>query len=267
MKIVLGSFANKAISYGFSRLEAQAKSFELFDKIYLFTEKDLTPTFKKDFKRYMIPYTRGFGYWCWKPQIILQLLDKIDEGDILLYMDIGSHLNIGGKKRLLEYIKTVDESETGILAFRSPEHLESKLTKMDIFEYFGVADNKFYTNTTQIEDGHIFIKKSPFAISFIKEWMKAYCDDFSLATDSPSRKANFGDFMENRHDQSLFSILGKKYGITTLSTDETYSTDWSTMTDYPFQAKRDKAYKNERYHKHRFKLEKLYRLLWKIRYK
>lgn len=266
MKKYLCSFGNKALSKGFLRLKNQVEELDIFDKTFFYTESNLNKEFKKKFKKYLIPYSRGFGYWCWKPQIILQTLNMMDTNDILLYMDIGSHLNVNGKKRLLEYFDIVNNSETGILAFRSPIHLERELTKMDIFEYYGVAEDKFYTDTTQIENGHIFIKKNETSVSFIKEWLQAYYDDYSLATDKPSKTKNFDDFRENRHDQSLFSILGKRNNITTLSTDETYSIDWSTMGDFPLLAKRDKVYKNEFSSRYRRGLGGIYRRLWKLLY-
>lgn len=242
MKRVLVSFANKAMSGGFSRLEGQAKSFEIFDNIYLYTEKYLDKTFRGQFKEYLNAETKGYGYWVWKPQVILQVLRTLNDGDILLYMDVGSHLNIGGKSRLLDYFDLVEKSDTGILAFRSPNHLDSKLTKMDVFAYLGVADNEFFTHTTQIEATHLLIRKCKDSVSIIEEWLQVFYNDFDLATDGFSKLPNFPDFQSARHDQSIFSILGKKYNITTLSTDETWSTNWSTLDNYPLQARRDKVY-------------------------
>lgn len=254
------------MSKGFPRLQRQAEDLNIFDKTHYYTEAKLDVDFKKKFRKYLIPFSRGFGYWCWKPQIILQTLDKMNDGDILLYMDLGSHLNIKGCERLQEYFILTDKSETGILAFRSPEHIDKTLTKMDVFKYFGVEDNKQYTNTTQIEAGHLFIKKSDFTVSFINEWLNVIYNDFSLITDSPSKEKNFEEFKDHRHDQSIFSILAKKYNITTLSTDETYSTDWSTMLDFPLLAKRDKVYNSKFYKKYQRELSGIYRRLWKLLY-
>lgn len=266
MKKHLCSFTNKAMSKGFLRLQRQAEDLNIFDKTHYYTEAKLDVDFKKKFKKYLIPFSRGFGYWCWKPQIILQTLDKMNNGDILLYMDLGSHLNVKGRERLQEYFILTDKSETGILAFRSPEHIDKTLTKMDVFKYFGVEDNKQYTDTTQIEAGHLFIKKNDFTVSFINEWLNVIYDDFSLITDSPSKEKDFEEFKNHRHDQSIFSILAKKYNITTLSTDETYSTDWSTMLDFPLLAKRDKVYNNKFYKKHQRELGSIYQRLWKLLY-
>lgn len=266
MKKYLCSFGDKALSKGFLRLENQAQELNIFDKTYFYTESDLNKKFQKKFRKHLIPYSRGFGYWCWKPQIIMQTLEVMDIGDTLLYMDLGSHLNVKGRERLQEYFTLTDKSETGILAFRSPEHTDKKLTKMDVFKHFGVEDSTQYTDTMQIEATHLFIKKTDFTVSFIKEWLNVIYDDFSLITDSPSKAENFKEFKDHRHDQSIFSILAKKYKITTLSTDETYSIDWATMSNFPLLAKRDKVYRSKFHSKYRRELGGIYRRLWKLLY-
>lgn len=264
--IVLCSFANKLFMHGFPRLHSQAIEMNVFDEIYLNTEKDLNADFKRKFRKELVPYSKGYGYWCWKPQIILQTLNKMNEGDILLYMDLGSHLNVDGRKKLEEYIELVRATESGIFAFRSPVHIEKKLTKMDLLDYFGVAENTEFTDTTQIEATHIFIRKCNVSVSFVKEWLQVIYKNFDLITDSPSTKSNSNIFYAHRHDQSIFSVLGKKYNVKTLSTDETYSTDWTTMGDYPLLAKRDRVLKYWWQKKYYSKIGKIYKLIWKLRY-
>ena len=261
---VLCSFANSLFENGFPRLKSQADEMCVFEKVYFYTEKNLDSDFKKHFKKHLIPYSKGYGYWCWKPQVILQTLNKINDGDILLYMDLGSHLNVNGRKRLLEYIELVKADQTGILAFQSPTYVENSLTKMDVFDYFGVREDKRFTDTTQIEATHIIIRKCDKSVEFVTKWIKVIYDDFSLITDSKSRNANFDTFYAHRHDQSIFSILAKKYNIQTLSINETYSLDWDTMKNYPVLAKRDKVLKNSFQRRYYSKIGKFYRVIWKI---
>lgn len=260
--LVIISFANTSLTKGFSRLQVQAHEFKVFDDIVLYSERDLDKSFRNTFQKLLRPYSKGYGYWCWKPQVIYQTLCKMKEGDILLYMDLGSHLNVSGKDRFMDYIDHVSKSETGILAFRSPVHIERKLTKMDVFRYFQVEEDKFYTDTTQIEATHIFIRKCRTSIDFINEWLHVLYDNSGLFTDSISQFPEFVEFEEHRHDQSVFSILAKKYCIETLSTNETYSEDWNTMDSYPLLAKRDKVLNHWWQKKYYGKIAKLYKLLW-----
>lgn len=276
MKRAICTFASHYLTEGFPRFREQAKSMNIFDEIYTFSEKDLDKDFRKRWGRYLIPYSRGFGYWCWKPWILLQAINRLEDGDVLLYIDVGCILNPKGRDRLLEYYDMVEKSETGILGVKSqiesyngmPEtiYYEYEWTKADIFEHYQVLDDKSFTHTTQFESTIIFFKKSNISVQFIKDWYQAYLDDYSLATDSPSRIPNLPGFIENRHDQSIYSILAKKYKITEISTNEIFARDWSLLDNYPIHARRDKYYPSKFHYKHRFRLRKLYRSLWKIKY-
>jgi hypothetical protein len=55
------------------------------------------------------------------------------------------------------------------------------------------------------------------------EWLDVFETRFDLIDDSPSKIKNFSEFVENRHDQSVFSILCKINGIVSLSA---YEFDW-----------------------------------------
>lgn len=276
MKKALCTFGSHYLTEGFPRFRKMAADMGIFDEVYTFSEKDMDKDFKKKWGRYLIPYSRGFGYWCWKPWMLLQALDRLDDGDVLLYLDVGCILNPKGLERMLEYYEKVEKSPVGMMGTRSqtesynnmPETLywEYEWTKGDVFAYYNVLDDKSYTHTTQFESGIIFFKKSPTTVQFVKDWEKAYNDDYSLATDSPSRVPNFEGFIENRHDQSIYSILAKKYKIAEISTNETFQRDWSLLDNYPIQARRDKYYPSKFHYKHRFRLRKLYKAWWKVKY-
>lgn len=277
MKRVVCTFANHFLAKGFPRFKEQAESMNVFDEIIFYTHKDVDKSIKRRYQQYYFPYSRGYGYWTWKPYIILKTLEQLNEGDILLYTDVGCFFNPKGRERLLDYFEIVDKSPASVLGFQSYEenyngmpetvYYEYEWTKGDIFDYFGVRDDKSYTHTTQIESTAIFFKKNEKAMSFVKDWHKALWDDIALITDEPSRSPNLPGFKENRHDQSLYSILGKKYGITTLSTNEIFpeNQNWKLLEHYPIWAMRDKHYPSKSHYKHRFRIRKIYSTLCKIK--
>ncbi len=276
MKKIVCTFGNHFLTKGFPRFIQMAESMNIFDEIHTLSEKDIDNDLYKKWGRYLIPYSRGFGYWSWKPHIILNMLNKMDDGDILLYLDVGCYFNSKGRDRLLDYYKIVEDTPTGILGVRSQEqsyngmpetlYYEYQWTKGDIFKYFEVYDDKSYTHTPQFEGGIIFLKKSPLAIKFVKEWLQVFLHDFKLATDSPSQTPDLPGFVENRHDQSVYSLLGKKYGIAEVSTNEIFQRDWSLLDRYPIQARRDIFYPSKFHYKHRFKLKRLYKMIWDVKY-
>ena len=56
-------------------------------------------------------------------------------------------------------------------------------------------------------------KKNSYSIDFLNSWINIFENHFNLIDDSPSKIKNFEGFVENRHDQSVFSLLCKKNSI------------------------------------------------------
>lgn len=77
------------MSAALERLGRQAEALDFFDEITLFTEHDLSAEFTSRMGRYLTPSCRGFGYWSWKPWSIHHVLQEMEEGDRLLYLEIG----------------------------------------------------------------------------------------------------------------------------------------------------------------------------------
>lgn len=281
MKKVVCTFANYPISKGFERYRKEVESFGIFDQILTYDENDLKPEFKRKFGRYLHPYSRGYGYWGWKPLIIKQTLDKINQGDILLYTDLGCSFNLQGIHRMNEYLEIVNNSESGILGVRAQEissdgryeveFYDYQWTKGDVFDFFGVRDDQFYTHTKQFEATIVFLKKNASSMAFINEWVDVVYNHFDLLTDRRSKSSNFDGFVENRHDQSIFSILAKKYKADSISRNEISPNQcdkdgWNIMYTYPIWAKREIYYKSPWHYKHRFQLRKWYGRWWGVKY-
>jgi hypothetical protein len=221
-KKYLCAFADSGLGHVKLRFEEQARLMGYYNKVFFYTENDLSDDSKTHFSD-KLKVNRGFGYWVWKPQIILQTLEQLNEGDILNYCDAGCHLNPRGFTQLNEYFTSTNRSRADILAFNvGGTHTERKWTKGDLFDYFGVRDREDIYNSVQALSGIIFIKKSTKSINIIKQWLQVYYDDFSLVDDTPSKSPNFSDFIENRHDQSIFSLLAKinNFDIINLSQNE-----------------------------------------------
>ena len=89
---------------------------------------------------------------------------------------------------------------------------ESEYTKRDAFILLG-ADMPFYSQTKHYQAGIQIYKKSSYTVKFIQEWLY-YCQDKRIITDDNNTLGlpNYPDFKENRHDQTILSLLIKKYG-------------------------------------------------------
>ena len=234
------------------RIRKQAEAMGVFgDRIRVWNENDLDGEFLDKMKDRLILGSRGYGYWCWKPQIVLQLLREMKDGDVLLYADAGCHLNPNGRKRLSEYFGLA--KEYGIVAFQArtmenpPRHflLDGEWCKGDLLDYFGVRNDVAVIHSGQFGGGIFLVQKEETTKRFFEEFRHVFYDNFALCDDSPSHTPNLSGFVENRHDQAVFSLLGKKRRIFSLSAMEydplNGGDDWSSMLNYPIWAKHDKG--------------------------
>ena len=86
--------------------------------------------------------------------------------------------------------------------------LEKYYTNGDLLDFFNVRDIKEIVESPQRAATAFFIRKDPINIEFVEKWLAIF-DHFSLIDDTPSVSPNLDGFIENRHDQSVFSIMSK----------------------------------------------------------
>ena len=235
-KIVLLSFANTDYSDSLIRLEKETKGFP-FDKRIFLTEKNLQPELRK--KIHWFKHRSGYGYWRWKGFIIYDQLQRMEDDDILVYSDAGNVFNSKGIPRFLEYIKMLDDSTSGILAFQEI-YKEKVYTKGDLFEFLNVKSGDSVIESNQYLSGCIFLKKNIITLTLTKQWYDISFYHYDLITDKRSKVPNYDGFIENRHDQSVFSLLAKKFNPIVLETDEFIAVDnnWDKLSEKPIHARR-----------------------------
>lgn len=237
--IIFTTFGNYKYYNALERIKKEAESFNIFNKILIYNDIDLFnyPDFWKKHSEFIINNPRGYGYWIWKSFLISETLKTMNENDILIYCDAGCSLNNNGIKRLYEYIDILNNSHYSILSFEL-DLFEKQYTKMDLFEYMDMNNND-YLNSKQLIGGIFILKKNKHSCDVVNEWYNIMSNNYNLIDDSPSNLRNDDSFVENRHDQSVFSLLRKKYGSCILK-DETFFDDFynNESKKYPFFAKR-----------------------------
>jgi hypothetical protein len=229
MKLWFCTYGNDKYKEVRRRIVCQALQFP-FDVILPYGPEDLQQSFKIEHES-KLKDERGGGYWIWKPQIIKQTLSLMKEGDILLYADSGCHFNIKGKERFLQYLQLMEKTE--LLSFIMNHQPENMWSKMDTIKKIQDEESKL---SGQLVGGIFFIKKTDRMVKLIEKWLEL-CEDYHLVDDSPSVATNHSLFKEHRHDQSIFSLLRKRYcSDTVIIEDETYP----FKDIWPIQARRDK---------------------------
>jgi hypothetical protein len=143
-------------------------------------------------------------------------MEKLENNDILLYADSGCEIDIGKKERLKRLLHDV-KNEKIIGSYPCKEYhpflMERKWNKMDLLKYFNVENDDKLLNSNQRQASSIMILKTDDTMKLINEWYDICSNNYNFIDDTPSKEENFPDFEQHRHDQSVFSLLTKKYSI------------------------------------------------------
>ena len=135
-------------------------------------------------------------------------MKQMKDGDILLYLDCGCELDLSEKNYLLQYIEIVKKDK---IMGCDTQCIEQIWNKHDLIETMNMNHIEYVT-TTQREAGALLILVCDETRKLVEEWYTLACEYHNI-DDSPSILPNFQDFKEHRHDQSIFSLLTKKYNI------------------------------------------------------
>lgn len=217
------------------RMKHWCESSQTFESYHIWTEKELQNsalwTATKQAFVSQPQHRRGYGYWIWKPLVVLQTLSAIPVNHYLLYADGGCMLNLSpmGKARLQHYLDLIQKEKKAGLAF-AISHPEVAWTKEDtIHAIFPELDRR----STQICSGIFIVRHIPEMISFLKIWASWVDPEHThLLDDSPSILSNSTEFQEHRHDQSIWSLLVKKHeNLFVVLPDETYSHDFPHLLE------------------------------------
>ncbi|MFA5152766.1 MAG: hypothetical protein WC554_09420 [Clostridia bacterium] len=213
MKKVICTYGTLDYIKSLELLEKTAYDIGKIDKVYVYTRAWLETTEFYRKNQYILLQTRGSGYFCWKPFIILETFKNLKEGDIVLYMDAGISI-IDTLQPLFDLAQTLPND--GKVIFKVPEvgttHKAKKWTKRDCFVLTGCDEEKYWDAPMTNGAVSLWVKNEK-NIEFLNEWQK-YLRDIRIISDEPNMcgKPNFVDFVDHRHDQSVLTILVTKYG-------------------------------------------------------
>jgi hypothetical protein len=167
------------------------------------------PSKFRDTHKDVLKERRGAGLWFWKPYVLLKTLVKdMEDGDIVMYHDAGAYF-IRSASPLL---KLCEHSKAGILVF-SLTHIEHVFTKQDAFTLMNMSVPEA-ADTRQRMGSPVVMRKSCTSVQFAMEWL-AYLSDRRIGSDDRNTlgKPNHKSFRAHRHDQTVLSLLSKKWGL------------------------------------------------------
>ena len=236
-KIHFITYADENFSKSKKRILKEAEEFGEFSTITGYGPEDLDDNFKEKYKD-ILKEKRGGGYWIWRPYILNKKFQEIDDGDIMIFLDAGFTINPKGKKRFYEYIHMFDSTDKGIISFEICHQIEKKWTTKETFTYFNINLSNKFVNSNQYCGGILILKKNIRSKQFITTFLKVLKDNPYLFTDKYNNN-QIPEFIENRHDQSISSIIRKQIGSNIILNTEIYFPDFTNniKLKYPFWRK------------------------------
>lgn len=148
---------------------------------------------------------RGYGWYAWKPLIILDALDRCEDGDVVAYIDADT--------RPIANIVTIYDTAArdGLMLFRASAHRNGPWCKRDTYVAMGVDPSD--DRPAGCARFMAYRKGGWLAKQVLIEWL-AYCLNRTATTFDPSKHGvEPSYFQEARTEQAILTVLAHKYNI------------------------------------------------------
>ncbi len=193
------------------RLIQQAKFSGIFDSVQVFSNSHIQDLIRNRPVHFFLWKRRGFGFWIWKPRVILKKLESLPENDILVYLDQGFHIQASGAKRFNEYVKKLEETGSWIGVFSAGEHY-----RPEFFVRKSAVDNyypDFYDGSfgEYVYAGILIIRNCSKAREAIRDWQKL-CEGTPIWAPLPIRVFQHPLFIGQDGDNGYLPLVLNKLG-------------------------------------------------------
>lgn len=172
---------------------------------------------------------RGAGYWLWKPYILLDALDRVPEGSLVLYTDVAV-CHVAPPDALL---RMAEGRDIVLFENHSAEWTQAIFTKRDCLVLLD-ADRPEDHARRQLDAAFQLYRAGPRARAFLTEMREAMRDPRVLSdAENICGKPNLPGFRDHRHDQSVLTILAARHGVETFRSPYAQRLADDTRSDYP----------------------------------
>jgi hypothetical protein len=200
------TFANTDIHKNYQKEFHELYKNNFFNHV-AYTERDIISTDFYQNNMQMFQYTKYFGYFLWKPFIILETM-KLFPNSRVLYCDSNLRFNDFPSFEVM-YNTLMDAQEAFFV--KHDNFINKDWTKYDTFYLMG-CDNEKYWNARQVWTPLMGFGTSGLVSNLLSEYMHC-CKVPEIITEEPNIYGkNLAGFREHRWEQSVMSILVEKYG-------------------------------------------------------
>ena len=194
------------------KLQTKTAKIAGFSEVIEYNPQDIDDTFKKEHAD-IFQYKRGNGLWVWKPYFIKKTLSKMKTGEILFYCDSGACFfrNVKG------IVSKLSNQDVWISTLPLKEKQFTKQLTFDIMN----CNSDRYKESAQISGTFCAFKKSDLSMKFVDEWLQYCCNVRAIEPpENSDQEAEY--YYGHREDQSILSLLVKKYNLQAWSDPSQY---------------------------------------------
>jgi hypothetical protein len=218
LRVHFVTFATPAFRVRQWLLNWSARWFGKVDRLHVWTQATLEQDGFIARHPELFPNSTGFGWYAWKPYIILRALQDADEGDLIIYQDTGRREPVLISRPLRTWDAYLSERGFQCVAgVRIPDWGPNQVwTKQSAFRTLGLQGPR-YESAPQIQASWSVWKKTPRTEAFVREWAQL-CQRLDLVGGQleAGPDGEVAGFREHRWDQSLLTLLGLRDGLPTL---------------------------------------------------
>jgi hypothetical protein len=221
------------IENAIERLRRQAEAFRLIHQVEIFGSEDLDEPYFKTFGKVLDQFPQGYGLWSWKPYLVSRELSKLQEGDILIYVDVGTEVNQRGLDKFCKYLDHISINKNLFFSVGLQHRFFTKQSPELL------TPENFFRN--QVVGGVFMLQACSSSQTLVNKWLElCQLNESELLKDHVGTpEATMPGFVAHRHDQAVLAKVVFDFDIPTLD-DGTFFENWSNGRNEPFLALRNK---------------------------
>lgn len=145
----------------------------------------------------------GWGYCGWKGEVILDVMSKVNDNDLVFYSDVSDEIY---NYKFFDWL-ILRTNQMGGRFFNLNYYNHGQWTRRKCFQVMGCDTPEFWSHR-QLEAGTIGLLKNEDNIKLLKEWsMWCQLPDSIIAKFGQHQDDNLEGFVDHRCDQSILTNL------------------------------------------------------------
>jgi hypothetical protein len=206
------------------RVKESFKNSGIVDEVVAVLTQDLAevcPHTSKIYSEFMNSEFRGYGFYSWKAEIIKAAFDgHWGKFDGVVWIDSGCEVSINPISKIrFEYFKRY-ANKFGVASFTLSTK-EIEYTKRDIFEQFPMINPH---NAGEQIQATWMLFQGDLGKTISNQWFNLVCSGTNLLDFGLSKNTEYAEFIENRNDQSAFSMVCKDNNVRVMNYKPTAGT-------------------------------------------